>query len=403
MCALKPEEKPILLSSPTMHGEELEYINEAFERNWIAPLGFNVDAFEQEMSEYLSKRAFECNCLALCSGTAAIHLAVKLAGIGRGNIVLCSDMTFAATVNPVTYEGGIPVFIDSEYDTWNMDPQALEKALKYYDGRDSLHPKAKAVIVAHLYGTPAKIDELLYLCDKYGVIMIEDAAESLSATYGGRQTGTFGKYGAISFNGNKIITTSGGGMLLTDDQSAREKALFWATQARDSAPWYQHSEIGYNYRMSNVVAGIGRGQLIHIEEHRELKEKIYRRYKEGLKGLPITMNPYDSEKSVPNFWLSCMLIERGCNVLPMKIYEALKEQRIETRPIWKPMHLQPVYKSNNFFTVNGGKDDGINVNSDISVSNDIFARGLCLPSDIKMTDCQQSEVIENIRTLFQEV
>ena len=355
------------------------------------------------MAEYLSKGDSGCNCLALCSGTSAIHLAVKLAGIGRGDIVLCSDMTFAATVNPVTYEGGIPVFVDSEYDTWNMDPQALEKALRYYDGRDSLHPKAKAVVLAHLYGTPAKIDELLYLCDKYGVIMIEDAAESLSATYNGRQTGTFGKYGAISFNGNKIITTSGGGMLITDDQSAREKALFWATQARDSAPWYQHSEIGYNYRMSNVVAGIGRGQLIHIDEHRGLKEKIYRRYEEGLKGLPITMNPYDSEKSVPNFWLSCMLIEKGCNVLPMKIYETLKEQKIETRPIWKPMHLQPVYRSNNFFTAKGGKDGGINVNGDISVSDDIFTRGLCLPSDIKMTDCQQAEVIEQIRTLFQEV
>ena len=403
MRSLQSAEKPILLSSPTMHGEELKYINEAFERNWIAPLGFNVDAFEQEMAEYLSKGDSGCNCLALCSGTSAIHLAVKLAGIGRGDIVLCSDMTFAATVNPVTYEGGIPVFVDSEYDTWNMDPQALEKALRYYDGRDSLHPKAKAVVLAHLYGTPAKIDELLYLCDKYGVIMIEDAAESLSATYNGRQTGTFGKYGAISFNGNKIITTSGGGMLITDDQSAREKALFWATQARDSAPWYQHSEIGYNYRMSNVVAGIGRGQLIHIDEHRGLKEKIYRRYEEGLKGLPITMNPYDSEKSVPNFWLSCMLIEKGCNVLPMKIYETLKEQKIETRPIWKPMHLQPVYRSNNFFTAKGGKDGGINVNGDISVSDDIFTRGLCLPSDIKMTDCQQAEVIEQIRTLFQEV
>ena len=403
MRSLQSAEKPILLSSPTMHGEELKYINEAFERNWIAPLGFNVDAFEQEMAEYLSKGDSGCNCLALCSGTSAIHLAVKLAGIGRSDIVLCSDMTFAATVNPVTYEGGIPVFVDSEYDTWNMDPQALEKALRYYDGRDSLHPKAKAVVLAHLYGTPAKIDELLYLCDKYGVIMIEDAAESLSATYNGRQTGTFGKYGAISFNGNKIITTSGGGMLITDDQSAREKALFWATQARDSAPWYQHSEIGYNYRMSNVVAGIGRGQLIHIDEHRGLKEKIYRRYEEGLKGLPITMNPYDSEKSVPNFWLSCMLIEKGCNVLPMKIYETLKEQKIETRPIWKPMHLQPVYRSNNFFTAKGGKDGGINVNGDISVSDDIFTRGLCLPSDIKMTDCQQAEVIEQIRTLFQEV
>lgn len=403
MRSLQSAEKPILLSSPTMHGEELKYINEAFERNWIAPLGFNVDAFEQEMAEYLSKGDSGCNCLALCSGTSAIHLAVKLAGIGRGDIVLCSDMTFAATVNPVTYEGGIPVFVDSEYDTWNMDPQALEKALRYYDGRDSLHPKAKAVVLAHLYGTPAKIDELFYLCDKYGVIMIEDAAESLSATYNGRQTGTFGKYGAISFNGNKIITTSGGGMLITDDQSAREKALFWATQARDSAPWYQHSEIGYNYRMSNVVAGIGRGQLIHIDEHRGLKEKIYRRYEEGLKGLPITMNPYDSEKSVPNFWLSCMLIEKGCNVLPMKIYETLKEQKIETRPIWKPMHLQPVYRSNNFFTAKGGKDGGINVNGDISVSDDIFMRGLCLPSDIKMTDCQQAEVIEQIRTLFQEV
>ena len=263
-------EKSIPLSTPTMHGEEMSYIKEAFDKNWIAPLGFNCDNFETEMSEYLNTDSNkDCYCLALSAGTAALHLAIKLAGVKQGDTVFCSDTTFAATVNPVSYEGATQVFIDSEPDTWNMDPAALEKAFQKY-------PDTKVVILVHLYGSPAKMDEIIKICNKHNAILIEDAAEALSATYNGKQCGTFGKYNIISFNGNKIITSSGGGMLITDDKKAKEKALFWATQARESAPWYQHEEIGYNYRMSNVVAGIGRGQLIHLEEHRTIKERIYR-------------------------------------------------------------------------------------------------------------------------------
>ena len=261
------ENKRIYLSSPTMHGDEQKYIKEAFDTNWVAPLGANVDGFEREMAEYVGVK----HAAALVSGTAALHLAVKLAGVKRGNVVFCSDLTFAATVNPVSYESGVQVFIDSERDTWNMDPKALEKAFEKY-------PDCKCVIVVNLYGVPAKLDEIRSICDAHGATLIEDAAESLSATYEGKQTGTFGKYGIFSFNGNKIITTSGGGMLVSDDEAGIKKARFWSTQSRDPAPWYQHSEIGYNYRMSNIVAGIGRGQLLHIEEHRNLKEKIYHRY-----------------------------------------------------------------------------------------------------------------------------
>ncbi len=373
-------EKRILLSSPTMHGEEMEYVKEAFDKNWIAPLGFNCDGFEAEMSEYLCKEK-EYHCLALSSGTAALHLAMKLAGVKAGDVVFCSDTTFAATVNPVSYEGANQVFIDSEYDTWNMDPEALEKAFQKY-------PETKVVVLAHLYGSPAKMDEILSICEKHNAVLIEDAAEALSATYKGRQCGTFGKYNIISFNGNKIITSSGGGMLITEEKSASDKALFWATQAREPAPWYQHEEIGYNYRMSNVVAGIGRGQLIHIEEHRELKEKIYRRYEEGFKGLPITMNPYLKETR-PNFWLSCMLIDKDCPVKPLDIMDKLNEANVEARPIWKPMHLQPVFKGNDFISV--GNE---------SVGEDIFNRGLCLPSDIKMTAEEQDIIIDIIRKLF---
>ncbi|MDE7337022.1 MAG: DegT/DnrJ/EryC1/StrS family aminotransferase, partial [Clostridia bacterium] len=278
--------KRILLSTPTMHAEELNYIQEAFDKNWIAPLGFNCDGFEDETLEYLNGgNKEELQCLSLCSGTSALHLAVKLAGVKRGDYVLCSDMTFSATVNPVVYEGGIPVFVDSERETWNMDPQALEKAFEKY-------PQAKVVMLAHLYGVPAKLDEIMQVCKKHGAILIEDAAEALSSTYKNRKAGTFGDLAALSFNGNKIITTSGGGMLITKNAKDRDKAFFWATQSREKAPWYQHEEIGYNYRMSNVVAGIGRGQLIHLEEHKQLKKKIYFKYKEGLKDIPITMNPY---------------------------------------------------------------------------------------------------------------
>ena len=317
----------------------------------------------------------------MSSGTAALHLAYKLAGVKRGDVVLCSDMTFSATVNPVSYEGGVQVFIDSERESWNMDPAALEKAFEKY-------PQAKVVALAHLYGTPAKMDEILDVCNRYGAVLVEDAAEALSAKYKGREMGTFGKYNVVSFNGNKIITTSGGGMLITADEAAREKAFFWATQAREKAPWYQHEEIGYNYRMSNVVAGIGRGQLMHIEEHRALKRAIYERYKEGLKQLPVSMNPYlkDSE---PNFWLSCLLIDKKCKVSPMELYNRLNEANIETRPIWKPMHMQPVFAGHDFISVEA-----------TSVGEDIFSRGLCLPSDIKMTEEEQNFVIKVIKSCF---
>jgi dTDP-4-amino-4,6-dideoxygalactose transaminase len=302
-------------------------------------------------------------------------------GALEGKKVFCSDMTFDATVNPVVYEGGEPVFIDTEYDTWNMDPVALEKAFEIY-------PDTKVVVVAHLYGTPGKVDELNAIIKKHGAILVEDAAESMGATYKGIQTGTFGKYNAISFNGNKIITTSGGGMLITEDKDARDFAFKIATQARENAPWYQHEHIGYNYRMSNVVAGIGRGQLLHLEEHRDLKEKIYNRYKEGLKELPITMNPY-LDYTKPNFWLSCMTINEGCDVKFMDILNKLNELNIETRPIWKPMHMQPVFAKNDFISA-----------YDKPASEDVFLRGLCLPSDIKMTEAEQDFVIEAIKECF---
>ena len=371
-------EKRIPLATPTMHDEEMGFVREAFEKNWIAPLGFNCDNFETELAHYLGQ---EQHALSLCSGTAALHLAVKLAGVKRGDIVLCSDMTFAATVNPVSYEGGVQVFIDSEYETWNMDPAALERAFEKY-------PQAKVVMLAHLYGTPAKMDEIQEICRRHDAAVIEDAAEALSATYHGRQCGTFGRYGVVSFNGNKIITTSGGGMLLTDTPEARNKAFFWATQARESFPWYQHEEIGYNYRMSNVVAGIGRGQLLHLEEHREGKTAIYRHYQEAFRDLPVTMNPY-LDNTVPNFWLSCMLIDENCKVKPMELMKVLAEHNIEARPIWKPMHMQPVFAGYDFITA-GEK----------AVNEDIFERGLCLPSDIKMTEEEQDYVIEIIRNCF---
>ena len=375
-------EKRILLSTPTMHKEEMEYVKEAFDKNWIAPLGFNCDNFEKEMDAYLCQGIDDkYHSLALCSGTSALHLAVKLAGVKRGDTVLCSDMTFAATVNPVSYEGGNQVFIDSELDTWNMDPVALEMAFQKY-------PEAKVVVLAHLYGTPSKLDEILEICKRHDAILIEDAAESLSATYKGRQTGTFGKYGAISFNGNKIITTSGGGMMIAENEDDRKTAFFLATQARENAPWYQHEQIGYNYRMSNVVAGIGRGQLIHSDEHRELKKKIYNKYKEAFKDIPVTMNPY-LECTEPNFWLSCLLVNDDCRIDPLDVMRALADANVEARPIWKPMHMQPVFKNNDFITA-----------YDKPLNEKIFKKGLCLPSDIKMTEAEQDYVIDIIKGCF---
>ena len=375
-------EKRIFLSTATVHGEEMQFVKEAFDKNWIAPLGFNCDGFETEISNYLGQNSENTyHCLALSAGTAALHLAIKLAGVKAGDTVFCSDTTFAATVNPVSYEGAKQVFIDSEFDTWNMDPLALKKAFEKY-------PDTKVVVLVHLYGSPAKMDEILEICKENNAILIEDAAEALSATYKGRQCGTFGRYSVVSFNGNKIITSSGGGMLITADKAARDKALFWATQAREQAPWYQHEEIGYNYRMSNVVAGIGRGQLIHLDEHRLAKEKIYRRYEQGFKGLPVKMNPY-LENTCPNFWLSCMLIDEQCDINPMDIINRLNDANVESRPIWKPMHMQPVFKDNDFISV-----------SKISVGEQIFERGVCLPSDIKMTEEEQDIIIGIIKSMF---
>ena len=368
--------KRIYLASPTMHGEEQAYIQEAFDTNWVAPLGKNVDEFEREMAAYVGVR----HAAALTAGTAALHLAVKLAGVKRGDKVFCSDLTFSATVNPVSYEGGEQVFIESERETWNMDPRALERAFEKY-------PDCRCVIAANLYGTPAKLEELAEICAAHQAVFIEDAAESLGASYRGRMTGTFGKYNALSFNGNKIITTSGGGMLLSEDGEAIQKARFWSTQAREPFPWYEHREIGYNYRMSNIVAGIGRGQLLHLEEHLREKERIYRTYERELANLPARMNPYLPE-SRPNFWLSGMVIEAGSKVTPEQIRLALEAENIESRPVWKPMHLQPVFAGRDFIDVGD------------RVGEDIFARGLCLPSDIKMTEAEQGRVISIIRGLF---
>lgn len=375
-------ENRVYLASPTMHGEEQMYIKEAFDTNWVAPLGKNVNEFEKETAKYVGCK----DAAALVSGTSAIHLAIKLAGVKQGDVVFCSDLTFAATVNPVLYEGGIPVFIDSERESWNMNPKALRKAFEKYNGKE--FPKPKAVLVANLYGTPAKLDEIKAICDEYGVVLIEDAAESLGAKIDGKQTGTFGRYNILSFNGNKIITTSGGGMLLSDDVEAIKKARFWATQSREDFPWYEHKEIGYNYRLSNITAGIGRGQLIHLDEHISLKKAIYERYEKGLADLPVSMNPYP-ENVNPNFWLSCILIEKECKTTPDMIREKLAEYNVESRPIWKPMHMQPIFEGRDFIT------DGE------CVGEDIFERGLCVPSDVKMTEEQQNIVMEMIRSCFE--
>ena len=374
------DRKRIYLSSPTMHGDEQKYVQEAFDTNWVAPLGPNVNAFEKEMADYTG-----CGyAAALSAGTAAIHLALKLLEIDDGDIVFVSDLTFSATCNPITYEKATPVFIDAEPDTWNMSPEALRRAFEKY-------PEPKAVVCAHLYGTPAKIDEIMEICTEHNVPFIEDAAESLSSTYKGRHTGTFGKYGIYSFNGNKIITTSGGGMLVSKEEEAVKRATFLATQARDPARHYQHSQIGYNYRMSNITAGIGRGQLLHLEEHKAHKKAIYEQYKEAFSDIPeITMNPLNPDGDA-NCWLSCMTIARGSKVTPDTIMDALEEINAESRPIWKPMHLQPVFADCDFIAHNV---DGS------SVGEDIFNRGLCLPSDIKNTPEDMELIISTVRKCF---
>ena len=374
------EKKRIYLSSPTMHGEEQQFVKEAFDTNWVAPLGPNVTAFEEEMTAYTKAG----HAVALSAGTAAIHLALKLLNIGPGDVVFVSDLTFAATCNPIVYEGATPVFIDAEPDTWNMSPQALEKAFEKY-------PNPKAVLCAYLYGTPAKIDEIMAVCEAHHVPYIEDAAESLGSTYKGKHTGTMGRFGIFSFNGNKIITTSGGGMLVSDDAEAVKKALFLATQARDPARYYLHSQIGYNYRMSNVVAGIGRGQLPHLDEHKARKQAIYRQYKEAFADISeIGMNPLNPDGDANN-WLSGMLIEKESKVTPDMIMDALEAENIESRPVWKPMHEQPVFAKCDFMPHNEDWS---------SVGSGVFERGLCLPSDIKNTQEDMERIIGIIRNCF---
>jgi dTDP-4-amino-4,6-dideoxygalactose transaminase len=415
-CDIPKFDKTVWLSSPTMHGDELKYMTEAYEQNWMSTIGHNIDEVERLASEFIGCKY----AVALSCGTSALHLAVKLAGVKLSDKVFCSDMTFDATVNPVVYEGGVPVFIDTEYDTWNMNPVALEKAFELY-------PDVRVVVVANLYGTPAKLDEIVAVCKAHGAILIEDAAESLGATYKGRQTGTFGTYNAISFNGNKIITGSAGGMLLTDDLHAANKVRKWSTQSREDAPWYQHEELGYNYRMSNVIAGVVRGQWPYLTEHIEQKKKIYERYKDGLSDLPVSMNPYDRANSVPNFWLSCLLVDADAmceqvrsdnkaiyykkpgqvegHSCPTEIFSHLMSHNAQCRPIWKPMHLQPIYRMNGFVTSagygRGVTNAYINEGGARDVGAEIFDRGLCLPSDNKMTEQEQDRIIEIIHRCFE--
>lgn len=419
-----PFNKKIWLSSPTMHGEELEYMKEAYHSNWMSTVGNNINETERLLAEYIGVNY----AVALSSGTAALHLAIKLAaerlygmpraGIGAlsGHKVFCSDMTFDATVNPIAYEGGEAVFIDTEYDTWNMNPEALEQAF-------SIYPEVKLVVIAHLYGTPGKIDKLKKICQMHDALLVEDAAESLGATYKGIQTGCFGDYAIISFNGNKIITGSSGGAFLTNHKTDADKVRKWSTQSREAASWYQHEELGYNYRMSNVIAGVVRGQMGYLQKHIEQKTAIYQRYKEGLSDLPVKMNPWDEQNSRPNFWLSCMLINQEAMTesvrsektslyshqsgksCPDEVLEALSKFNIEGRPIWKPMHLQPIYRNNPFITAEGngrGKSNAyIHENEYTDVGTDLFIRGLCLPSDNKMDESAQNIIIDIIHRCFQ--
>ncbi len=415
-------EKKVWLSSPTMHGDEIKFVTEAYETNWMSTVGANINELESLVAAKVGCKY----AVALSAGTAALHLCTKLAGealygmpkVGegalRGHKVFCSDMTFDATVNPVAYENGEAVFIDTEYETWNMDPVALEKAFKIY-------PDVRLVVLVHLYGTPAKVDEIRAICKKHNALIIEDAAESFGASYKGKQTGDLGDFNAISFNGNKIITGSSGGMFLTDSKEDAEKVRKWSTQSREAAAWYQHEEIGYNYRMSNVIAGVVRGQMPYLEEHIAQKKAIYMRYKEGLKGLPVAMNPYDAQNSEPNFWLSCLIIDKEamCKQVrgetdslyvhekgkscPMEILDKLFAMNAEGRPVWKPMHMQPIYRNHGFITAQGNgraRTNAYIAGESVDVGADIFARGLCLPSDNKMTPDQQDAIIAAIRDCF---
>ena len=415
-------ESKVWLASPTMHGDEQKWVDDAIQTNWVSTVGENINEVETQMAEYLGcKYAVGLSC-----GTASLHMAIKLAGEKiygqakpnegtlKGHKVFCSDVTFDASINPVAYEDGEAVFIDTENDTWNMDPIALEKAFELY-------PDVKLVVVAHLYGTPGKMGEIRSICDKHGALVVEDAAESLGATYCGVQTGTFGDYNAISFNGNKIITGSAGGLFLTNSQADAEKVRKWSTQSREAAPWYQHEEIGYNYRMSNIVAGVIRGQIPYLDEHIAQKRAIWERYERGLADLPVKMNPWDREKSVPNFWLSCCIIDEDAMApmvrgeqeylwttepgksSPQEILDAISAFNAEGRPIWKPMHMQPIYRTNPFVTVEGngrGRTNAYIKGSGVDVGADIFRRGLCLPSDNKMTSEQQDRIIEIIHRCF---
>ena len=420
---IKPFAGKVWLSSPTMHGDEKKWVDDAIETNWVSTVGANINEVERMAAEKIGRKY----AVALSCGTAALHLAIKLCGeklygqpkVGHGALeghkVFCSDMTFDATVNPVAYEGGEAVFIDTEYDTWNMDPVALEKAFEIY-------PEVKLIVVAHLYGTPGKIDEIRAIAEKHGALIVEDAAESFGATYKGVQTGMFGTESVISFNGNKIITGSSGGMYLTDSLEDANKIRKWSTQSREDAAWYQHEEMGFNYRMSNIVAGVVRGQFPYLEEHIAQKKAIYERYKEGLKDLPVQMNPVDFANSEPNYWLSCLIIdeEAMCQTVrgekdalyvsepgkscPTEILEAIAAFNAEGRPIWKPMHMQPIYRMNPFVTRNGNgrarSNAYIKETGAVDAGADIFRRGLCLPSDNKMTPEQQDVVIEIIKRCF---
>ena len=414
------------LSSPTMHGLEQRYVDEAIRTNWVSTVGANINEIESRLAEYVGCKY----AVALSSGTAALHLATKLAGERlygqarpnegtlQGHRAFCSDVTFDASVNPIAYEDGEAIFIDTERDTWNMDPEALETAFRIY-------PDVKLIVLAHLYGTPGKMAEIKRIANAHGALIIEDAAESLGAKYklGDEwvETGNLGDYNCISFNGNKIITGSSGGMFLTNDRADAEKVKKWSTQSREAAAWYQHEEIGYNYRMSNIVAGIVRGQIPYLNRHIEQKRAIYERYREGFKGLPVTMNPFDAERSVPNFWLSCLLIDQDAMAphvrgerdelwkhesgksSPGEILAAMSAFRAEGRPVWKPMHMQPIYRMNPFITKTGSgraKTNAYIAGETEDVGADLFRRGVCLPSDNKMTPEQQDRIIAIIRACF---